>query len=92
MWRIVNGEAFIVDEDRQRIMDIYAPLTVDMETAAIAHVCYVNHIPFIAVRFITYTAYHSCVESFEENCQIASGIARDISAALLEEMKGNGIR
>ena len=45
--RMVTGEAFIVDEDRQRIMDIYAPLTVDMETAAIAHVCYVNHIPFI---------------------------------------------
>lgn len=90
--RMVTGEAFIVDEDRQRIMDIYAPLTVDMETAAIAHVCYVNHIPFIAVRCITDTAEHSGVERFEENCQKASGIARDITAALLEEMKGNGIR
>ncbi len=90
--RMVTGEAFIVDEDRQRIMDIYAPLTVDMETAAIAHVCYVNHIPFIAVRCITDTAEHGGVERFEENCQKASGIARDITAALLEEMKGNGIR
>ena len=73
-------------------MDIYAPLTLYMETAAIANVCYVNNIQFIDDRCITDTAEHSGVERFEENCQKASGIARDITAALLEEMKGNGIR
>lgn len=58
--------------------------------AAIAHVCYVNAVPFLAVRSITDTAKHSGVEYFEKNCKIASMIARDITAALLEEMKENG--
>lgn len=88
LWgRMVTGETFLVDEDRQRIMDIYAPLSVDMETASIAHVCYVNRISFIAVRCIADTAECSRIEYFEENSQKASRIARDITVALLEEMK-----
>ena len=88
LWgRMVTGETFLVDEDRQRIMDIYAPLSVDMETASIAHVYYVNRIPFIAVRCITNTAECSGIEYFEENSQKASRISRDITVALLEEMK-----
>lgn len=55
------------------------PLTVDMETAAIAHVCYVNIIPFLAIRCITDTAKHSGVEHFEQNCKRASDIAKDIT-------------
>ncbi len=40
--RMVTGEAFITEEGRQEINDAFAPLTVDMETAGVAHVCYVN--------------------------------------------------
>ncbi len=40
--RMVTGEAFITDEGRGRILEKYSPLSVDMETASIAHVCYVN--------------------------------------------------
>ena len=50
--RMVTGETFIVDEGRQAINDTYSPLTVDMETASIAHVCYVNRIPFISVNSV----------------------------------------
>lgn len=42
--RIVTGEAFITDEGREKINDEFEPLAVDMETASIAHVCYVNKI------------------------------------------------
>ena len=87
--RMVTGEAFIADEDRQKINNEYEPLTVDMETASIAHVCFVNRIPFIAIRCITDTAAHSGIENFEENCERASIIARDITVALLEEIKNN---
>ncbi len=59
---------------------------MDMETASIAHVCYVNRIPFLAIRCITDTARHSGVGCFEENCAKASAIAKDITVALLEEM------
>lgn len=84
--RMVTGESFITDEGRQKIIEEFAPLTVDMETASIAHVCYVNHVPFIAIRCITDTAKHSGVDNFDENCAKASAIARDITVALLTEI------
>jgi len=84
--RMVTGEAFIADEGRRQINERFAPLTVDMETAAIAQVCYANSVPFIAVRCITDTEDHSGVEHFEENCRKAATIARDVTVALLEEI------
>lgn len=83
--RMVTGESFITEEGRQKINDEFAPLTVDMETASIAHVCYVNHIPFISVRCVTDTAEESGVSNFEENCAKASAIAKDTVVAILNE-------
>ena len=85
--RMVTGEAFITDEGREEINERFVPLTVDMETGSIAHVCYVNQIPFIAIRSITDTPTHSGSEYFEENCEKASGIAKDITVALLSELR-----
>ena len=85
--RMVTGEAFIADEGREKINEQFEPLTVDMETASIAHVCYVNNIPFIAVRSITDTASHSGTGHFEENCEKASRIAKDITVAILTELR-----
>lgn len=64
--RMVTGEKFIEDDTRNSINDKYLPLSVDMETASIAHVCYVNKIPFIAIRSITDTATHSGIDNFEK--------------------------
>ncbi|HIV34728.1 MAG TPA: hypothetical protein IAA11_05665 [Candidatus Blautia intestinigallinarum] len=58
---------------------------INVETASVAHVCYVNQIPFLSVRCITDTPQHSGVENFEENCAKASSIAKDITVALLKE-------
>ncbi len=85
--RMVTGEAFIADGGRKKINEQFAPLTVDMETASIAHVCYVNRIPFISIRSITDTAAHSGIGHFEENCKKASVIAKDITVALLKELR-----
>lgn len=84
--RMVTGEPFITDEGRQKICDKFMPLTVDMETASIAHVCYVNGIPFISIRCVTDTAKHRGVDNFDENCAKASTIAKDITVALLTEI------
>lgn len=84
--RMVTGESFITDEGRQRINGEFAPLTVDMETASIAHVCYVNGIPFISIRCITDTAAHSGIGNFEENCAKASIIAKNVTVSLLDEL------
>lgn len=84
--RMVTGESFITDEGRKKISDKLAPLTVDMETASIAHVCYVNNIPFISIRCVTDTAKYSGIDNFEENCVKASTIAKNITVALLNEI------
>ena len=80
------GEPFITHHRRAKICAELAPLTVDMETAAIAHVCYVNSIPFLAIRCITDTAEHSGVEHFEQNCKRASDIGKGHHATLLAEL------
>ncbi len=84
---VVTGEQFIDQEHREEILEQFAPLAADMETAAAAHVCYVNQVPFLALRTITDTAKNSGVGTFEENCQKASAIARDLTLLVLEELK-----
>ena len=84
--RMVTGEAFIADEGREKINKEFSLLTVDMETASIAHVCYVNNIPFISIRSITDTATHSGSEHFEQNCEKAAIMAKDVTVALLAEI------
>lgn len=90
-WRLEQGQAagepFITHHRHQaKICAELVPLTVDMETAAIAHVCYVNIIPFLAIRCITDTSEHSGVEHFEQNCKRASDIAKDIMPPWLAEL------
>ena len=85
--RMISGEAFIEYKRRDAIKAAFLPLSVDMETAAIAHVCHVNNIPFLAVRTITDTAVHSGLETFDENCDEASHISADIVSALLHEIR-----
>ena len=89
--RMVTGETFIADDGRQTINEHFSPLSVDMETASIAHVCHVNSIPFISIRSITDTATHSGVGHFEKNCPKASNIAKDITVALLAELRNDEI-
>lgn len=81
---IATGEAFIENEGRERILQKYGPLAVDMETAAAAHVCYVNGVPFLAVRSVTDTGEASGPENFERNCERASEIAAEVTMGLLQ--------
>ncbi len=82
--RIVTGEAFISNNGRTEIISKYHPLCVDMETASIAHVCYVNNVPFIAIRSITDTEDQCGVEVFEKNCVSASNNSINMVKKILE--------
>ena len=84
--KMVTGEKFIEDERRESINIKYEPLSVDMETASVAHVCYVNEIPFIAIRTITDTSSHSGIDEFEKNCDKASQISANLVKAMLREV------
>lgn len=82
----VTGEQFIEDERRAEINQKYTPLSVDMETAGIAHVCYVNGVPFLSVRTVTDTAEYKGVENFERNCKFASERSAEIVIGILNQL------
>ena len=52
---IVTGDWFVdTREKMQHIIDIFPEaLAVDMESAAIAQACYINHVPFISFRVVS---------------------------------------
>lgn len=50
--KIITGETFVKENRNQLFLQTEA-LCVDMETASIAHVCFVYSMPFIAVRTIS---------------------------------------
>lgn len=81
--RIVTGEQFISGGRRAEINAAFVPLAVDMETAAVAHVCHVNRVPFLAVRTLTDAADHTGAADFEANCPRAAELAAGFTAALL---------
>lgn len=83
---MITGEKFIEDEGPEFINIKYAPLSVDMETASVAHVCYVNKIPFIAIRTITDTSSHMGIDEFEKNCDKASQISANLVKGMLREL------
>lgn len=87
--KMATGEQFIQGEKRKELMENFQALSADMETAAIAHVCYVRNIPFIAIRTITDIGKgdHLDQSQFEENCSRASEIAKDATLALLKTLR-----
>lgn len=89
--KIVTGEQFIEEENRSEINRKFAPLAVDMESASIAHVCYVNQIPFLSVRTITDTEEHVGVQNFEQNCEKASEICAEVVTGLIAKIGFRGL-
>lgn len=84
--RMATGEKFIADDGRDGINTSLAPLSVDMETAAVAQVCARCVVPFIAARAITDTAEHSGDGAFWENLEKASKISSEFVRQMLKEM------
>ncbi len=85
--KIISGERFIENNYRKQIEEKFSPLCVDMETAAIAHVCYVNDIPFISIRTVTDTPDNIGVHEFDLNCDKASEISVSVVSRLLKEIR-----
>ena len=82
---MVSGEQFIAEEGRQEIIDAWHPLTVDMESAAAAHACLANDIPFLAIRAVSDTA-DTGAQGFEQNEVSAADAAASAAAAVLREL------
>ncbi len=68
---------------REEIRTRFNPLSVDMESTAIAHACYANSLPFICIRTITDTGSLDGLGSFEMNVAAASRRAAEITMAIV---------
>ncbi len=84
--KIATGEVFIADDGRDVIIDRFNPLCVDMETAGAAHVCFLNSVPFVALRSITDTADDSGFDTFETNVKIASQNSFEVFKACVKHL------
>lgn len=70
--RIITGESFITHKERESLIEKFNPLCVDMESASVAHTCYVNNIPFIVIRSMSDDAAENATEMFETNMEMAA--------------------
>ena len=82
--KIVTGEVFIEQDGREEIIKKYNPQCVDMETASIAHVCYVNSIPFAAIRSLSDTVHESGIDSFKKYVKKAAEKSIDVLIKYLD--------
>lgn len=85
--RIITGEAFITHNERASLIERFNPLCVDMESASIAHTCYVNSIPFIIIRAISDNADEKGAETFENNVETAASNAIELAEEIIKKIQ-----
>ena len=76
---IISGDTFITKNNisLDLLSDFDNPLACDMESAAIAHVCYLENIPFVIIRTITdNVSEESNTKVYTNNLSNSSTIAR----------------
>ena len=65
--RIVSGDMFVASIDKIKWLESeFAALACEMEGASIAHVCYLNKIPFVVIRSISDNANNGAHMDFEK--------------------------
>ena len=90
--RIATGDIFVDDEKtKQSIISRYNPLCVEMEGAAIAHTCHMNHVPFLVIRAMSDNANSKAHMSFEQFKIAASQQSASIMLKMLEHLKNKNI-
>jgi adenosylhomocysteine nucleosidase len=84
--RIITGEVFITQNERKSLIENFNPLCVDMESASVAHTCYVNNIPFIVIRSMSDNADESSSETFKSNMETAALNSIIVAEALIQRL------
>jgi adenosylhomocysteine nucleosidase len=72
--RIASGDTFVTDEERvQLIVEKFNNLCVDMESAAVAQVCFLNKTPFAIIKSVSDKADEKAEIDFAKFLKIAAG-------------------
>ncbi len=84
----VSGSAFVDNADfREYVFSTFKARLVDMESAAVAHVAWANHVPFIAVRSLSDLAGGSEQENqFPVFLELAADNSAEVVRALLRAL------
>lgn len=83
--RIASGDVFLTSrEDKRKITEIFGAYCVEMEGAAIGHVCYLNKIPFLVLRAISDKADEGSDEDFGRFIAQAANLASDIVEGIIK--------
>ena len=85
--RISTGKSFVSGKNRDLIAKNYHPLCADMETAAVAEVCFASNISFIAVRSISDNEVNSGIGAFLRYAALAAKRSFIVVRELLVELK-----
>lgn len=85
---IASGDKFI--SSKELVKDInsnFGALAVEMEGAAVGHVCYLNHVPFLVIRAISDNANEKASLNYEQFLSLAKDKTHMLIKAMLPKMK-----
>ncbi|MCY6959645.1 5'-methylthioadenosine/adenosylhomocysteine nucleosidase [Clostridium brassicae] len=85
--RIVSGDQFIASIEKiEWLKDEFNAISCEMEGASIAHVCHLNHIPFVIIRSISDNASNGAHIDYQKFIPIAVKNSTNILKSMLESM------
>ncbi|MDO4439047.1 MAG: 5'-methylthioadenosine/adenosylhomocysteine nucleosidase [Eubacteriales bacterium] len=83
--RILTGDRFVGSKEvKEMLINTFDGSCCEMEGAAIAHVCYLNSIPFLIIRAISDSADDSATMNYTEFEQLAANNSIALSLSLIE--------
>lgn len=86
--RVLTGDVFIEDEERRhRLRDELGGDCVDMESAAVGHVCVMNDVPYLVVRAISDNADGTSGVDFEAFLNDAGQASSQVVLRVLESIE-----
>lgn len=71
--KVLSGDQFIADKEIvHQLREQLSGTCVEMEGAAVAHVCHLNGVPFVVIRSMSDRADHSADVNFQEFAAVAA--------------------
>lgn len=85
--RIVTGDQFVADVKKiEWLAEEFNAIACEMEGGSIAHVCYLNSIPFVVIRSISDNANNGAHMDFQEFVPIGVKNSTSILKSMIEKM------
>lgn len=86
--RIISRDEFVASSEKvKKLKEIFEAECVEMEGAAVAHVCEVMNIPFIVLRSISDKADDEAEMTFDEFVKVAAKNSKSIVEGILSIIK-----